>query len=163
MKMKFRAMALTLAVVLSLGVLTACGKGEDEQVQAPGLQAYYDDFMTSLGDEAPMMLEITDELVAGVYPGLEDYTCNQKVLYTAAISAVAFELALVEVADQADVEAVAGIFQARIDGQVAGGAMYPATIEAWQNAKVITNGSVVALIAAGEEQAAAEEAFNALF
>ena len=41
--------------------------------------------------------------------------------------------------------------------------MYPATVEAWENASVIQDGKVVALIVAGEDQTAAVDAFNALF
>ena len=154
-----KVVSIALAFVMALG-LVACGSSAKE---APDLQAYYDEFMASLGENVPMMMEVTDDLVENVYPGLSSYTCNQKVLQTAAISAVAFEMALVEVADEADVEAVKGIFQSRIDSQVEGGAMYPATVEAWQNAEVLVNGNVVALIAAGEDQTAAVDAFNALF
>ena len=156
-----KVISIVLALILALG-LVACGGGNDTQ-EAPDLQTYYDEFMASLGDNVPMMMEITDDLVEGMYPGLSSYTFNQKVLQTAAISAVAFEMALVEAADEADVEAVKGIFQSRIDSQVEGGAMYPATVEAWQNAEVLVNGNVVALIAAGEDQTAAVDAFNALF
>ncbi len=155
-----KVVSIVLALILALG-LVACG-GSDAK-EAPDLQAYYDDFMASLGENVPMMMEVSDDLVENVYPGLSSYTFNQKVLQTAAISAVAFEIALVEVADEADVEAVKGIFQSRIDSQVEGGAMYPATVEAWQNAEVLVNGNVVALIAAGEDQTAAVDAFNALF
>ena len=96
-------------------------------------------------------------------PGLEDYELKQTVLQAAAISAVAYEIDLVECASESDVEAVKGIFQARIDNQIAGGAFYPATVEAWQNAELIVNGNVVALIVAGEDQAQAVESFNSLF
>lgn len=51
----------------------------------------------------------------------------------------------------------------RIDSQVNGGAFYPASIEAWQKASVITHGRVVALISADASQDAAMEAFNNLF
>ena len=51
---KLMSIALALALALSLA---ACG-GSGSQ-EAPDLQAYYDNFMTSLGDEAPMMMEIT--------------------------------------------------------------------------------------------------------
>ena len=44
-----------------------------------------------------------------------------------------------------------------------GGAFYPASIEAWQKASVITHGRVVALISADASQDAAMEAFNNLF
>lgn len=155
-----RILAAILTLVLALG-LTACGS--KEQAETPDLQTYYDDFMASLGDNAPMMMAIEGDMVEVMYPGLGSYELKQSVLQSAAISAVAFEMALVEVSDEADAEAVKGIFQSRIDSQVEGGAMYPATIEAWQNAEVIVNGSVVALIAAGEDQTAAVDAFNALF
>ena len=157
---KLLAVALTLALALGL---VACG-GQEEAAEAPDLQTYYDDFMASLGEEnAPMMMDITDDMIESVYPGLGSYELKQGVFKTAAISAVAFEMALVEVSDEADVEAVKGIFQSRIDGQIAGGAMYPATVEAWQSAQVLANGNVVALICAGEQQTAAVDAFNALF
>lgn len=156
---KLLAVALTLALALGL---VACGGQEEAEV--PDLQTYYDDFMASLGEEnAPMMMDITDDMIESVYPGLGSYELKQGVFKTAAISAVAFEMALVEVSDEADVEAVKGIFQSRIDGQIAGGAMYPATVEAWQSAQVLANGNVVALICAGEQQTAAVDAFNALF
>ena len=148
---KLLAVALTLALALGL---VACGG--QEEAEAPDLQTYYDDFMASLGEEnAPMMMDITDDMIESVYPGLGSYELKQGVFKTAAISAVAFEMALVEVSDEADVEAVKGIFQSRIDGQIAGGAMYPATVEAWQSAQVLANGNVVALICAGEQQTAA--------
>lgn len=150
-----------LALTLALG-LTACGGNETQE--APDLAAYYNDFIASLGeDNAPMMMEVTEDFMDSTYPGLSDYELNQRVIYTAAISAVAFEMALVECANESDVEAVQGIFQSRIDNQVNGGAMYPATAEAWQNAEVLVNGNVVALIVAGDYQADAVTAFNDLF
>ena len=81
----------------------------------------------------------------------------------AGISAVAFEMALVEAESEADAQAIKTIFQSRVDSQIKGGAMYPATVEAWENASVIQDGNVVALIVAGEDQTAAVDAFNALF
>ena len=162
MMKKIFAVLLALTMLLSLA---ACGNkgGEEEKAEAPDLQTYYDDLMASFGDEAPMMQELSGEFLESAYPGLSEYTLNQQVIYMAMISAVAFELALVEVADPADVDGVKEIFQARIDSQIAGGAMYPVTIEAWENAEIITNGNVVALIVAGDSQAEAVDAFNALF
>ena len=153
-----RIFTIALSLVLMLS-MAACGS----QQEAPDLAAYYNSFMESLGDEAPMMMEMTDDLLDSFYPGLTDYELNQCVVKSAAISAVAFEMALVECANEDDVEAVQGILQSRLDSQVNGGAMYPATVEAWQNGEIITNGNVVALIVAGEDQADAVTAFNALF
>ncbi len=104
-----------------------------------------------------------EEQIASYYPGLETYGAKQLVLKAAAIMAVPYEFALVELADEANAQAVADIFQARIDAQVEGGALYPMTVEAWEKAQVITHGSVVALICAGEEQADAAAAFEKLF
>ena len=121
-----RILALVLALATALA-LTACGEKAQE---APDLNVVYEDYIASL-DEVPMMMDVTDDLVEGLYPGLSSYELKQSVLKTAAISAVAYEFALVECASSDDVEAVQGIFQSRIDSQVNGGAMYPATTEAW--------------------------------
>ena len=148
--------ALLLALVMTL-VLAACG-GEKAQ-EAPDLNTVYEDFIASL-DEAPMMMDVTDDVVETFYPGLSAIELKQSVLVTAAISAVAYEIAMVECADSADVETVQSIFQSRIDSQVDGGAMYPATAEAWEGAEILTSGNVVALIVAGQDQAAAAEAIG---
>ena len=150
---KLIAMLLTLTMVLALA---ACGEKAQE---APDLNIVYEDFIASL-DEAPMMMDVTDDVVETFYPGLGGVSLKQSVLVTAAISAVAYEIAMVECADSADVETVQGIFQTRIDAQVDGGAMYPATAEAWEGAEILTSGNVVALIVAGQDQAAAVEAIG---
>ena len=150
---KLTAMFLALTMVLALA---ACGEKAQE---APDLNIVYEDFIASL-DEAPMMMDVTDDVVETFYPGLGGVSLKQSVLVTAAISAVAYEIAMVECADSADVETVRDIFQARIDSQVEGGAMYPATAEAWEGAEILTSGNVVALIVAGQDQDAAVSAFN---
>ena len=150
---KLTAMLLALTMVLGLA---ACGEKAQE---APDLNIVYEDFIASL-DEAPMMMDVTDDVVETFYPGLSAIELKQSVLVTAAISAVAYEIAMVECADSADVETVQGIFQSRIDSQVDGGAMYPATAEAWEGAEILTSGNVVALIVAGQDQAAAAEAIG---
>ena len=76
---------------------------------------------------------------------------------------VAYEFALVEVENAADAQTVADIFQARIDYQIENGAFYPMTLEGWENAEIITQGNVVALIVAQDSQSQAVEAFNQLF
>ena len=157
-----KLISLVLSMVLLLA-LTACGGG-GESATAPDLNQYYEDFMASMGeDNTPAMMDVETDMVSSVYPGLEAYGTKQAVLKTAAISAVPFEFALVELEDAANAQAVADIFQARIDAQINGGAFYPATVEGWQNAEVITHGAVVALICASEEQSRAVSDFNNLF
>lgn len=117
------------------------------------LSALYNAIMESAGeDNAPFMSELTDDYVENIYPGLSEISLKQQVLYTAAISAVACEISMVECDDAADVEKVKEIFQARIDSQVDGGAWYPETIEKWeQDAKIVVNGNCVGLFVIGED------------
>lgn len=131
---------------------------------APDLNQYYEDLMASLGeDNQPAMMDVEAEMVEQVYPGLGALETKQLVAKTPMITSVAFELVLVELADEADVQAAQDILQARIDYQIESGAFYPATVEAWESAQILTQGNVVALICAGAEQERAAEAFNALF
>lgn len=98
-----------------------------------------------------------------LYPGISDIATNQLVIYQPMMGAVVCEIALAEVANASDVDAMKAIFQARIDAQVAGGAWYPESIEGWQNnSRVVTNGNYVMMIAWSLcEDAVAD--FNALF
>ncbi len=137
---------------------------EPEQVEAPDLNKFYEDFMASLGEgNAPAMMDLDDATMDAYYPGLKDLAAKQSVKKGAAITMVSYEFVLLELENEADVATAQKIMQERIDSQANGGAFYPAAAEAWANGKVLTNGNVVALIVAGEQQADAEAAFNALF
>jgi len=159
---KILTAVLALTMLLSLA---ACGsKGGDTAKEAPDLNKYYEDFMTSLGaDNAPAMMELDADMTEAFYTGLNAIETKQKVMQAAAMSAVAYEFALVETNSADDAAKVEEIFNARKDAQVNGGAWYPETTAAWEKAEIITNGNVVALIVAGEQQADAVAAFNALF
>ena len=115
------------------------------------------------GDNTPAMMDVEAEALDSLYQGLSAYKTAQSVVKVAAINSVAFEFALVELENESDAQAVADIFQARVDYQVNGGAFYPQTTADWENAQIITHGNVVALIVAGTEQARAVEAFEKLF
>ena len=156
-------MFLSLVCVLALA---ACGGGGKDggTVEAPDLNQYYEDFMATLGeDNTPAMMDLEAEQIASYYPGLETYGAKQLVLKAAAITAVPYEFALVELTDEANAQAVADIFQARIDYQIENGAFYPMTLEGWEQAEIVTQGNVVALIVAQGSQDQAVDAFNALF
>jgi len=160
---KFLSAAFALSLVL---ILTACGGkgGEQEPGKSVDLNQYYEDFMASLGeDNTPAMMDLEGEMLEAYYPGLSGYAAKQSVLKTAMISSVAYEFALVELEKAEDVQAVADLFQARIDSQVNGGAFYPGTTADWENGRIITHGNVVALIVAGSEQDDAVAAFEKLF
>lgn len=125
------------------------------------------------GDTWPALMSLTEdetmtELLDSYYPGLSEISTKQCGVYIAAISAAVGEIALVEVENAADVQAVEDIFQARIDYQVGddanpGGAWYPETIEGWKaNSHIVSRGNYV-MLAVGDAAEAAVESFEALF
>ena len=137
---------------------------QTENMAAPDLTKYYEDFMGTLGEEnTPMMMPADPDTLTAFYAGLSDIPTKQCVVQLAAMSAVAFEFALVECENAEDVEAVKAIFEARKAYQVDGGAWYPETVAAWEGAEIVVQGNIVALILAGEATADAFAAFNGLF
>ena len=160
-----RVLSVLLGITLLLN-LAACGKGGNDAPaqEAPDLNQYYEDFMATLpADDQPAMMDMDEALISQNYPGVESIECKQSVFKAAMIGMVAYEFALVEVENASDVQTVADIFQARIDYQIENGAFYPMTLEGWEDAKIITQGNVAALIVAQGSQDQAVEAFNQLF
>ena len=96
-------------------------------------------------------LATVPEMLESYYPGLSEIAVNQIHVFIPMMSAVAYEVALIEVADEADVAAVEAILQARIDAQVAGGAWYPETIEQWEQYSRITSFGKYILMAVGTD------------
>ena len=163
---KILSAILAMSLVLLLAACGSKGGGGtgNDGAKSVDLNQYYEDFMASLGaDNTPAMMDLEGEFLETFYPGLSGFKTKQLVVKAAAISSVPFEFALVELENAADAQAVADIFQARVDYQVNGGASYPQTTADWENAQIITHGNVVALIVAGTEQARAVEAFEKLF
>ena len=164
-----KLISLTLALCLCLG-LTACAgaggeNGGDQDVFTTDLSAFYDDMFSTIfpdPNNAPSMSEVTGDYLDQLYPGLSEVETTQCLVYAPMITAVAYEIALVEVADAADVQTVQDIFQARIDSQVEGGAFSPGTVEAWQNgSEIVVRGNCVCLFV-GAEKDDMVAAFNAL-
>lgn len=131
------------------------------------LTAFYESVIS--GADMPAMMQVEGETLDMFYPGLTAIKTNQCGVYTAMISAVVGEIALVEVQNTADVQAVKDIFQARIDYQVGddenpGGAWYPETIEGWKNgSRIVSNGNYVMLVALYDGADSVVDSFNALF
>ena len=151
-----RKLCLVLALCLALA-LTGCG-GAEEPVSID-LDAFYGALAQQ--NDFPMMMAVDSAMMEGLYPGLADIGRVQTVIYTAAISATACEIAMVEVADAADTAAVKEIFQQRVDSQVAGGAWYPETIEAWKNgSEIVVRDHYVALFVTPPEMTSPAEAFK---
>lgn len=153
------------------------GGTDSPETEAPGapeeidLSAFYNTLRE--GNTWPELMDLTTdasmkELLDSYYPGLSEIAVKQSGVYVAAISAAVGEIALVEVENAEDVQAVEDIFQARIDYQVGddatpGGAWYPETIEGWKTkSRIVSHGNYV-MLAVGDASASAVEEFEALF
>ena len=171
--LKRKLISLLLALTL-LAALASCGNGNSGG-SAPAadvdLKAFYESLLVTDPESEDYFYPDTpvegDNLTA-YYPGLEDIATKQLLIYQPMMSAVACEIALVEVENADDVQKVKDIFQARIDAQVGtddapGGAWYPETIEGWKNnSRIVSNGNYVMLIV-WEKADQFVEQFNALF
>ena len=134
-------------------------------VAGADLNAFYLSLVDTYGENFPANMNLCDmvEMLDGFYPGLSGLETKQMMIYQPMMGAVVCEIALVEVVNEGDVETVKGIFQKRIDDQVAGGAWYPESIEGWKNnSRVVANGNCVMMIAYSECDAVVES-FNGLF
>ena len=128
------------------------------------------DFCTTVtGDQTwPSLMALEGEAMESFYAGLSAIATRQCVVQVAMISASGDEIALVEVENSSDVQAVKDIFQARIDYQVGdgtapGGAWYPEPTEMWKNeSRIVSNGNFVMLVAHNGADSVVEQ-FNALF
>ncbi len=165
--MNKRILAMMMAVVCALTMLTACGSKE-ETTPAPDsafsvdLNRFYTEIMDA-AEEGPMMMDLSAdaELMEVMYPGLGAVETKQLVLASPAMSAVAVEFAFAEVANAADVETVKNAFQTRIDAQVAGGAWYPETIEGWKNnSEIVVIDNYVCLFVCAEKDGMIEALRN---
>ncbi len=150
------------------------GGTDSTETEAPeeiNLSAFYNTLRE--GNIWPELMDLTTdanmkELLDSYYPGLAEIAAKQRRVCIAAISAAVGEIALVEVENAEDVQAVEDIFQARIDYQVGddatpGGAWYPETIEGWKTkSRIVSHGNYV-MLAVGDASASAVEEFEALF
>jgi len=156
---KLIAMILTLTLVFALA---ACGGNGGTEVKSADLQAFYDATFAA-GENMPVMGVMEGEALDAFYPGLSELELKQCIVAAPMMTGVAVEVALVEVADAADLETVKGIFEARVAYQIEGGAFYPAVAETWENhVEIVTNGNTMMLIAMNPN-ADIVEGFNALF
>ena len=144
------------------------GGTDSPETEAPeeiNLSAFYNTLRE--GNIWPELMDLTTdanmkELLDSYYPGLAEIAAKQRRVYIAAISAAVGEIALVEVENAEDVQAVEDIFQARIDYQVGddatpGGAWYPETIEGWKTkSRIVSHGNYV-MLAVGDASASAVE------
>ena len=138
---------------------------EAPAVGSVDLTAFYTSLTQTYGENFPANMNLCEvpEMLDGFFPGLSAIDTKQMMIYQPMMNAVVCEIALIEVANAADVETVTGILQERITAQVDGGAWYPESIEGWKNnSRVVVNGNCVMMIAYSECDAVVS-AFNGLF
>ena len=162
---------MALAACMLTGLLAGCGSKEEGSAQVD-LSAFY----TGLAEEyhwseAPqtsqegdlLMSSVEGELLESYYPGLADVATEQLIVKAPMMSSVVNEVVFAQCKSEDDAASAAEILQSRADAQAEGGAWDPEAMEAWGKAKVIQNGTYVAMIASAEHQTEIEDAFNALF
>lgn len=122
-------------------------------------------FYTSVSSKYSMPnLTLADAtMLDNYYSGLSGVSTEQSLVYINMMSMNMGEMALVQVKDSKDVATVKGIFQARIDSMVNGGAWYPEPTRIWtEQSRVVSNGNYVMMVV-GEGCDSIVNEFNALF
>lgn len=160
--MNTKMISLLLAVAMMLSLLTGCAAapGEPdtteyvpETTEAPqeelNLEELYNrgmEVLAGMGDSAPVLFPETDvNYLDNFYPGLASVGLEQLYAGVAPVTNAPFEIILVEVAEEADVQTVKEIFQARADRE-SGDSTYPENAEAWMNnCKITSRGCYVFL------------------
>ena len=143
---------LSVLLLVMLMAVSLCGCGsEKNDAPAPGtaLNTFYQAIMDAQPEGAEELIlfeESNPDLIASFYPGLDAIELNQQAYYMPPIATHPCEIVLVEVKNDTDVQAVADIFQARID-MGADNTNYPESAAGWQlYAQVQKSGNFVCMI-----------------
>ena len=168
--MMMRLLSVLLALTLLIGMLAGCSKEptapettptEVNVTEAPteapteavteslDLEALYNEGMevlAAMGPDAPVLFpETSVDYLNEFYPGLADIELKQLYAGVAPVTNAPFEIILVEVADEADVQTVLEIYQGRVDRE-SDDSTYPENAEAWiNNCKITSRGCYVFL------------------
>lgn len=155
----------TALLFVALMVVSLCGcSGETTEAPAPGtsLSTFYQaviDAQPENMEELILFEEFDADLIANFYPGLDRIALNQQACYMPPIATHPCEIVLVEVKNSEDVQAVADIFQARID-MGADNTNYPESALGWQlYAQVQKSGNFVCMIVLPEGYVIPENVF----
>jgi len=137
---------------------------EAPAVSGVDLNAFVMDLANQYGENFPANANVVEfGMHNDLYPGVSDIATEQLVIYQPMMGAVVCEIALAQVTNAADVDAMKAVFQSRIDAQVDGGAWYPESIAGWENnSRIVSNGNYVMMIAWSFCDEAVD-AFNGLF
>lgn len=164
--MKKCLLSIILTIILLLSVFGGCSgelknpdntpvdsETSDAAVQTPeelsDLEALYNkgmEVLAQMGKEAPVLFPETNvDYLNEFYPGLADIELKQLYAGVAPVTNAPFEIILVEVADEKDVQTVLDIYQGRVDRE-SDDAAYPENAEAWlNNCKITSRGCYVFL------------------
>ena len=164
--MKKRLFSILLMLCLLFGIFGGCaagsndlktdpnnsdaGKATDQSVEElSDLEALYNkgmEVLAQMGDEAPILFPETNiDYLDEFYPGLANIELKQLYAGVAPVTNAPFEIILVEVADEKDVQTVLEIYQGRVDRESDDSA-YPENAEAWlNNCKITSRGCYVFL------------------
>lgn len=152
-------------LLVGLIAATVCGCGnEKEEGPAPGtaLSTFYQAIMDAQPEGAEELIlfeEFNPDLIASFYPGLENIDLNQQVFYMPPIATYPCEIVLAEAKNSEDAQAVAEIFQARID-LGSDETDYPESAAGWKlYAQVQRSGNFVCMIVLPEGHVIPENVF----
>lgn len=158
-----RVIALLLVMLMTISMY-GCSK-EQRKGPEPGtaLNTFYQAIIDAQPENAEELIlfeETNPDLIASFYPGLDAIELSQQAYYMPPIATHPCEIVLVEVKNDADVQAVADIFQARID-MGADNTNYPESAAGWQlYAQVQKSGNFVCMIVLPEGYVIPENVFE---
>ena len=112
------------------------------------LELFYQAIIDAQPEDAEELIlfeEFNPGLIASFYTGLDEIELSQQAFYMPPIATHPCEIVLVEVKDAANVQAVADIFQARIDLGV-DNTTYPESAAGWQLYAQVQHSGNIALI-----------------
>ena len=158
-----RIFTLLLTAALLTTLLAGCGSSgkQETAVDLSALWTEISELDKDWGESYFADLTEDPELLDSFYPGLKDIPAKQLSVRVPMISAAVAEFVLMECETEDGAGQAKDILQQRAEDQANGGAWYPASMEAWKDAQVISSGRYVALLAASSHQSEAAELFNA--
>ena len=164
--MKKRLFSIILTFILLISVFSGCSGEPKTPDHTPAdseaandtaqstedlsdLEALYNkgmEVLAQMGKEAPILFPETNiDYLNEFYPGLADIELKQLYAGVAPVTNAPFEIILVEVADEKDVQTVLDIYQGRVD-LGGGGTVNKENAEAWlNNCKITSRGCYVFL------------------
>ena len=151
---------LTIAMII---LLVGCGGKDNGPEPGTPVSSFYDAVLAAQPEDAEDLIffeESNPALISSFYPGLDGIELSQQAFYMPPIATHPCEIVLVEVKDAANVQAVADIFQARIDLGAAD-TTYPESAAGWQlYAQVQYSGNFVCMIVLPEGYNIPENVFD---